>query len=75
MERIFGDATATDAQRLSAANALEDYARDDIARLTRLLTVATPEQYAVLYPLVAANPHPPPWKISPRSLRLPQHRK
>ncbi len=58
VERIFGDATATDAQRLSAANALEDYARDDIARLTRLLTFATPEQYAVLYPLVETNPTP-----------------
>ncbi len=53
---IFGDPTATDAQRLSAANAFADYAASDIAKLSELLTVATPEQYAVLYPIVAASP-------------------
>jgi hypothetical protein len=55
---IFGDPTATDAQRLSAANAFADYAASDIAKLSELLTVATPEQYAVLYPIVAASPAP-----------------
>jgi formylglycine-generating enzyme required for sulfatase activity/ABC-type iron transport system FetAB ATPase subunit len=58
LERIFGDAKATHAQRLGAANTFADYSTSDIARLSRLLTVATPEQYAVLYPLVAANPTP-----------------
>jgi eukaryotic-like serine/threonine-protein kinase len=53
---IFGDPLATDAQRLSAANAFADYAANDIAKLSELLTVATPEQYVVLYPLVSAVP-------------------
>ena len=55
LERLFADAQATDAQRLGAANALADYAEKDVARLTRLLPVATPEQFAVLYPIVAAS--------------------
>ena len=44
------------AQRLGAANALADYAENDVARLTGLLPVATPEQFGVLYPIVAASP-------------------
>jgi len=55
LERLFADAQATDAQRLGAANALADYAEKDVARLTGLLPVATPEQFAVLYPIVAAS--------------------
>ncbi len=55
LERLFADAQATDAQRLGAANALADYAEKDVARLTRLLAVATPEQFAVLYPIVAPS--------------------
>ena len=58
LERIFADAKATDAQQLSAANAFADYAAGDIPKLSQLLTVATPEQYAVLYPIVAASPAP-----------------
>jgi formylglycine-generating enzyme required for sulfatase activity len=58
LERIFGDSAASDAQRLSAANALADYAAKDRQRLTQLLTLATPEQHAVLYPLVSAVPSP-----------------
>ena len=58
LERIFADPKATDAQRLGAANAFADYAANDVARLSHLLTVATPEQYAELYPLVKANPAP-----------------
>jgi len=54
LEKIFGDAQATEAQRLSAANAFADYAGSDTAKLSRLLAVATPPQYALLYPLVAA---------------------
>jgi formylglycine-generating enzyme required for sulfatase activity len=57
LERIFG-ASPGDAQRLSAANALADYAANDRERLTKLLTQATAEQHAVLYPLVAAVPSP-----------------
>ncbi len=58
LEKIFGNAKSTDAQRLSAANAFADYAASDIPKLSHLLTVATPEQYRVLYPLVAAAPAP-----------------
>jgi eukaryotic-like serine/threonine-protein kinase len=58
LERIFADARATVAQQLSAANAFADYAAGDIPKLSQLLTVATPEQYAVLYPIVAASPAP-----------------
>ncbi len=58
LERIFAESRATDAQRLSAANAFADYAAGDIPKLSQLLTVATPEQYAVLYPIVAASPAP-----------------
>jgi hypothetical protein len=43
---------------LSAANAFADYAAGDIPKLSQLLAVATPEQYAVLYPIVAASPTP-----------------
>ncbi len=53
LEMIFSDSNSTDAKRLSAANAFADYAASDISKLSQLLTVATPEQYAVLYPLVA----------------------
>jgi formylglycine-generating enzyme required for sulfatase activity/cellulose biosynthesis protein BcsQ len=55
LERLFADARATDAQRLGAANALADYAEKDVARLARLLPVATPEQFTLLYPIVAAG--------------------
>jgi serine/threonine protein kinase/formylglycine-generating enzyme required for sulfatase activity len=58
LERLFADVHATDAQRLGAANALADYAEKDVARLTRLLPVATAEQFAVLYPIVAASGTP-----------------
>jgi formylglycine-generating enzyme required for sulfatase activity len=58
LERIFGDSAASEAQRLSAANALADYAANDLGRLTQWLTLATPEQHAVLYPLVSAVPSP-----------------
>ncbi len=57
LERIFAD-SKVDAQRLSAANAFADYAAGDIPKLSQLLAVATPEQYAVLYPIVAASPAP-----------------
>lgn len=58
LERVFRDAKMTDAQRLSAANAFADYAARDPEMLSRSLVVATPEQYGVLFPLVAATPAP-----------------
>ncbi len=58
LEKVFGDTKSTDAQRLSAANAFADYGASDIPKLSQLLTLATPEQYEVLYPLVAAAPAP-----------------
>jgi serine/threonine protein kinase/formylglycine-generating enzyme required for sulfatase activity len=58
LERIFADPKATDGQRNSAANAFADFAASDIAKLSELLTVATPDQYNVLYPIVAASPAP-----------------
>ena len=41
---------------LSAANAFADYSGDDLSKLSELLTLATPEQFAALYPIVAASP-------------------
>jgi formylglycine-generating enzyme required for sulfatase activity len=58
LERIFADARATVAQQTSAANAFADYAADDIRKLAQLLAVATPEQFAVLYPIVTASRAP-----------------
>ncbi|MGE3840290.1 MAG: SUMF1/EgtB/PvdO family nonheme iron enzyme [Vicinamibacterales bacterium] len=58
LERIFADARATEAQRLSAANACADYEVGDISKLSQLLTLANPEQFVVLYPIVAASPSP-----------------
>jgi len=55
LERLFRDAQSTPAQRLAAANAFADYAPNETAKLADLLTVATPEQYAVLFPLVEAG--------------------
>jgi len=58
LERIFADARATVAQQLSAANGFADFAATDIPKLSQLLAVATPEQFAVLFPIVAASPAP-----------------
>lgn len=58
LEKVFGEAKSTDAQRLSAVNAFADFVASDIAKLSQLLVVSTPEQYRVLYPLVAAAPAP-----------------
>ncbi len=57
-ERIFSNPASTDAQRLSAANVFADYSSNDLPKLTQLLTLATPEQYNILYPIVAASPPP-----------------
>ncbi|MDX1929716.1 MAG: SUMF1/EgtB/PvdO family nonheme iron enzyme [Pirellulaceae bacterium] len=53
IERIFVDPKATDVERLGTANAFADYAKTDIEKLSHLLSMATPEQFAVLYPIVA----------------------
>lgn len=53
LERIFDDSNEKDRLRVSAANALADFAADDINLLTRLLTKANPEQFSILYPLVS----------------------
>jgi serine/threonine protein kinase/formylglycine-generating enzyme required for sulfatase activity len=58
LEKIFNDVSAKDGRRVSAANAITDYAANDRERLTYLLTLATPEQYVVLYPFVSATPSP-----------------
>jgi formylglycine-generating enzyme required for sulfatase activity len=58
LERLFADSQATESQQMGAANALADYAEKDVDRLTRLLPVATSEQFKVLYPSVAANCKP-----------------
>ena len=58
LERTFADPKATESHQLSAANAFADYAGSDIPKLSRLLAVATPQQHAVLYPIVAATPVP-----------------
>ncbi len=58
LERNFADAKATVAQQVGAANAFADYAAGDIPKLSQLLAVATPEQFAVLYPIVEAGPAP-----------------
>ena len=51
LETQFGDDEAEPAQQVSATNAIVEYASHDSARLARLLTVATPEQFQALYPL------------------------
>ncbi len=58
LERIFGETAASDAERMGAANALAEYAAQDLPRLVRLLTIATTAQYSVIYPLVSATPTP-----------------
>ncbi|HEV3023667.1 MAG TPA: serine/threonine-protein kinase, partial [Pirellulales bacterium] len=53
LERIFADPKASESHQLGAANALGDFAANDATRLARLLSAATPGQYAILFPLVA----------------------
>jgi serine/threonine protein kinase/formylglycine-generating enzyme required for sulfatase activity len=55
LESIFRDHSVSDAQRLGAANALAEYAANDVAALCELLLVATAEQFSVLFPLVEAG--------------------
>lgn len=55
LEVIFADSAASSAERLSAANALADYASDDSNRLIHLLEMANPDQYSVLFPVVSTD--------------------
>lgn len=55
LERIFSDTRASDIERLSTANTIVDYARSDTVRLAKLLTLATPSQFEVLYPIIEAQ--------------------
>ena len=55
LERIFIDGSATANQQVSAANAIVDYAAQDVRKLVQLLTVATCDQYEILFPLVAST--------------------
>ena len=57
LELLFSDARASENRQVSAANALADFASNDIPRLAQLLVAASPEQYAILFPLVAASNH------------------
>ncbi len=58
LEQIFGNEAAADSHRLGAANALADYAAKDVRKLSELLTLATPEQFELLFPLVEAHRSP-----------------
>jgi formylglycine-generating enzyme required for sulfatase activity len=49
---LFTDKSLKETQSLSAANSLADFAGDDQLKIADLLTEATPEQYAILFPLI-----------------------
>jgi formylglycine-generating enzyme required for sulfatase activity len=53
LKRLFSDNSATDSQKLSAANAIADYAETDRTTLTDLITRASPSQFDVLFPLIS----------------------
>ena len=50
------DKSLKETQSLSAANSLADFAGDDPLKIAVLLIDATPEQYAILYPLIEKDP-------------------
>ena len=49
---LFTDKSLKETQSLSAANSLADFAGDDPLKIADLLIDATPEQYAILFPLI-----------------------
>ncbi len=53
LEKAFRNDEATTAQREAAALAIADFASQDQQRTAEQLSIATPRQYAILYPLVA----------------------
>jgi serine/threonine protein kinase/formylglycine-generating enzyme required for sulfatase activity len=58
LERLFSAADVNESERLRAAQAIADYASEDKVILCRLLTKATPQQFQLLYPLVAGQATP-----------------
>jgi formylglycine-generating enzyme required for sulfatase activity len=56
LTRLFADKALKETQSLSAANSLADFAGDDPLKIAELLIEATPEQYAILYPLIEKDP-------------------
>jgi WD40 repeat protein len=52
-ERLFNSPQLTEVELLAVGSAIADYAADDGPRLARLLTVATPGQFAILFPKLA----------------------
>jgi formylglycine-generating enzyme required for sulfatase activity len=51
LAEIFGDSRRSEVERSTAAIVLRDYAADDAALLARLLSVADPVQFSVIYPV------------------------
>jgi len=58
LEAAFVDADAESGAQVGAANALVDFAGEDTDRLARLLPLATPAQFQLLFPLVEAHVTP-----------------
>ncbi|MFM8213023.1 MAG: hypothetical protein ACKN82_00055, partial [Pirellula sp.] len=55
LTQLFSTNNSTDSQKLSAANAIADYAQDDRKMLADLITLADPSQFEVLFPLISAG--------------------
>jgi len=55
LKLAFADSSASDRQRLGAATALSEFAQDDIQLIADLVSIATPEQFEVLMPLLEAS--------------------
>ena len=54
LHATYQDSAARESVRLAAAAALEDYGRDQAELLAELASEATPEQYALIFPVLAA---------------------
>jgi serine/threonine protein kinase/formylglycine-generating enzyme required for sulfatase activity len=55
LQRIFSAKAASQAERMGAALAIADYAQQDLPLLSRLIIDASPEQFQLLYPLLASG--------------------
>lgn len=55
LEELFKDPDQSESRQLAATNAIVDFAGEDRKRLANLLVFATPRQFSVLYPIVAAG--------------------
>jgi formylglycine-generating enzyme required for sulfatase activity len=58
LESVFQDPAMSESERSQAASILADFAAGEPARLARLLTVATPQQYGAIYPVLESRPTP-----------------